>query len=196
MTTASDSFTRADETPLAGDWETVDGGGMDLFSNACRTNGFSTWDASSWKATTNDFGDNQFSQATFTVLSDFDEVGVIVRATTNNYYLFASDGNTTAAGNRLIRVVAGTPTTITSYGTNIADGSVVKLDVNGTALKVYDDTVEIISTTDANISTGQPGIAGFSDGSKISRVDTWSADDGAGGAVTTRRYSLTLTGVG
>jgi hypothetical protein len=65
----------------------------------------------------------------------------------------------TGANAQLYKKVSGTWSTLGS-SVAIADGSVVKLSVNGTAIKVYDDGAEVVSVTDSSISgTGKAGIA-------------------------------------
>jgi hypothetical protein len=60
---------------------------------------------------------------------------------------------------QLYKKVSGTWSTLGSTVT-IADGSVVKLSANGTAIKVYDDGVEVISVTDSGVAgTGKAGVA-------------------------------------
>jgi hypothetical protein len=69
--------------------------------------------------------------------------------------LVLSSGGSNA---QLYKKVSGTWSTLGSAVT-IADGSVVKLSVNGTAIKVYDDGVEVIGVTDSDISAaGKAGI--------------------------------------
>jgi hypothetical protein len=64
-----------------------------------------------------------------------------------------------ASGHQLYKKVAGTWSTLGSAVT-IATGSVVKLYVSGTAIKVYDDGVEVISVTDSSLSAaGKFGFA-------------------------------------
>lgn len=61
---------------------------------------------------------------------------------------------------QLYKKVAGTWSTLGSAFTPPANGSVIKLEIIGTALKFYDDGVEIASATDSAISAaGKAGLA-------------------------------------
>ena len=91
-----------------------------------------------------------------------------------------------ASGAQLYKKVAGTWSTLGSAVT-IATGSVVMLSVNGTAIKVYDDAVEVISVTDSDLSgTGKAGLAlgggavlvtSTDDANSASEMDTFSVND-------------------
>lgn len=102
--------------------------------------------------------------------------------------LVLSSGGSNA---QLYKKVSGTWSTLGSAVT-IADGSVVKLSVNGTAIKVYDDGAEVISVTDSAISSaGKAGIghgggaelvASTDDTRATNMLDLFSVNDlGAGG---------------
>lgn len=104
--------------------------------------------------------------------------------------LVLSSGGSNA---QLYKKVSGTWSTLGSAVT-IADGSVVKLSVNGTAIKVYDDGAEVVSQTDSDISgTGKAGVAhgggtelvtSTDDTRATNMIDAFSVDDlGAGGTV-------------
>jgi hypothetical protein len=77
-----------------------------------------------------------------------------------------------ASGMQLYKKVSGTWSTLGSAVT-VADGSVIKLSVNGTAIKVYDDGAEVISVTDSSISGA--GKAGLGHGGGVELVT--STDD-------------------
>jgi hypothetical protein len=99
-----------------------------------------------------------------------------------------------ASGAQLYKKVSGTWSALGSAVT-IADGSVVMLSVNGTAIKVYDDAAEVISVTDSDLAgTGKAGIAhgggaelaiGTDDVRAFAMLDNFSVNDlGAGGGGT------------
>lgn len=70
--------------------------------------------------------------------------------------LVLSSGGSNA---QLYKKVSGTWSTLGSAVT-IADGSVVLLSVNGSAIKLYDDGAEVVSVTDSAISAaGKAGLA-------------------------------------
>lgn len=75
-----------------------------------------------------------------------------------------------AGGCSLYKKVAGTWSTLGSGFTTPASGSVVKLEVIGSALKFYDDGVEVASATDTDISAA--GKAGIGAGGGAELVNT------------------------
>lgn len=92
-----------------------------------------------------------------------------------------------ANGCQLYKKVSGTWTALGSLFTRPANGSVIKLEIIGTALKFYDDGVEVASATDSDISAaGKAGIAYgggaelvsvTDDGSTSNVIDTLSVND-------------------
>jgi hypothetical protein len=118
--------------------------------------------------------------------------------------LVLSSGGSNA---QLYKKVAGTWSTLGSIVT-IADGSVVKLSVNGSAIKVYDDGVEVVSVTDSDLSAaGKAGVAhgggaelvaSTDDTRATSMFDDFSVTDlgGGGGTTTPQAVAGTLTSAG
>ena len=114
--------------------------------------------------------------------------------------LVLSSGGSNA---QLYKKVSGTWSTLGSAVT-IADGSVVKLSVNGSAIKVYDDGAEVVSVTDSDISAaGKAGLAhgggaelvtSTDDTRATNMVDAFSVTDlGAGGTTYNESPSGGLT---
>ena len=95
-----------------------------------------------------------------------------------------------SSGVQLYKKVSGTWSTLGSAVT-IATGSVVKLSVNGSAIKVYDDGAEVISVTDTAISAA--GKAGIGSGGGAELVT--STDDN-NGATEFDLFSVTDLGAG
>jgi hypothetical protein len=108
-----------------------------------------------------------------------------------------------ASGVQLYKKVSGTWTALGSAIT-VAINSVVKLSVNGTAIKVYDDGVEVISVTDSDISAAGKAGLGVGGGAELvtstddangsSEWDDFSVTDlgggGAAGQPTLRRLGM------
>lgn len=101
--------------------------------------------------------------------------------------MYAVRLETTASESSLYKKVAGTWTAIGSLFTKPANGSVIKLEIIGTALKFYDDGVVIASATVTDLaSAGKAGI-GFGghaellnttdDGSTSNVLDTLTLND-------------------
>src|SRR5688572_21716850 len=101
----------------------------------------------------------------------------------------------TATESSLVKKVSGTWTALGSLFTRPANGSVIKLEIIGTALKFYDDGVEIASATVSDhAAAGKAGIAfgggtellngsATDDGSTSNVIDTLSVNDlGAAGS--------------
>lgn len=204
MATASDDFNRTDEEPIAGNWETLDGTGLRISTNQCDCGDFSgNPNASGWKASTNDFGDNQFSQATISGMVNFDNAGLIVRGVATgggSYYGVFYRLNATQAA--IFKVAAGVYSELTTIAGAIAAGSVLRIEAETSGanclLRVYDDGVQIGSTyTDSSspLTGGQPGMFYEAGNSGATKLDDWSGGDLGGGGGSAPR-NLMLLGVG
>lgn len=108
----------------------------------------------------------------------------------NMYGVYIKFGTTLC---QLYKKVAGTWSALGSAFDEPADGSVCKLEINGTALKFYDDGIEVASATDSDISAaGKAGIGAgggaelvtSTDDLRIQKIDTLSVNDLGGGAST------------
>lgn len=120
--------------------------------------------------------------------------------------MYAVRGTETASGFQLYKKVAGTWTALGSAVT-ILNGSVVKLEMIGTAIKVYDDGVEVISVTDSDLTAaGKAGLARGGGAELVTStddaltgltLDVFSVTDlGAGGTTYNQAVAGTLTPAG
>lgn len=177
---ASDNFTRADANNLGANWtpQFYNGGsgpGLGIFSNQCAAygDGLAVWTADA-------FGNNHYSQGTFTssynlLLVRCSGTGITATAYAclgyvNNLYITLITGPTGG----------GFGTTIGTLGAYV-DGDVIRLEVVGTSIKAYVNGVQSGSTViDATLSTGAPGVAQLNSSSP--RIDSWMGDN-VGGAV-------------
>lgn len=111
-----------------------------------------------------------------------------------------------AADKKLFEKVSGTPAELASGDTGLATGDVIKVEVRGTTIKLYQDTgggySEILSSTTTVTTAGKGGL-GFGnilsasdDASAAQRWDDFKLTEFAAAGGATRRYSLPLTGVG
>lgn len=129
------------------------------------------------------------------------EAGLLGRMTTDgtvtfyqaDYSLFSNEW-------RLYKFVTGTPTALGTYGQTLTDEQtyVLKLEMIGTAIKVYVDGVERISATDSAISAA--GKAGFFQLDQMSsstgfHFDNFTATNGGGGGGPATTPKGTLLGV-
>lgn len=187
MTTQSDSFTRANEDPLAGNWETLVNNGFYLSSNAVYGKDSSVWDVSGWKASVNDFNDDQFSQAAIVVPGGGDLAGVAVRflstAGGRGYFAYWDPGNGRVY---LYKMVAGAATQLANTVTTWASADVLRLESiqNGgnVDLKYYKNGAQLGSTyTDSSspLTGGQPGIVYYYQDIRSIAVDDWQGGDTA-----------------
>lgn len=189
--TASDGFGGADSTSsLGGNWTNHDSSNpMGILTGNAYTTTFGTWSAAFWNNTT--FSADHYSQAT--IVDAGGGCLVTVRASgttagTQAFYALAGD----PGGASIVYVHGTTMDVIAPVTGSVNDGNVAYLDVIGNAItaKIGGSTVGF--TTDANITTGQPGIGSFGPGTYL---DDWSAGDVVAGAGGSHR-NLLLLGVG
>jgi hypothetical protein len=183
--TVSDSFDRANATPIAGNWTTSPAlpawGTLALVSNQvvptnAAADGEAYYSGMTWP-------DDQYSKAKLYVTGTGgleQGIGLLVRQSTSavtHYRLVvdhASSGNVA-----LGKHVAGAYTTLATYTQSWTDGAVWELRVTGTKLQIFLNGTQIGSdVTDISIGSGSAGIV-------YSATETSAAiDDWEGGRVT------------
>jgi hypothetical protein len=103
---------------------------------------------------------DQWSQATFSNVAANSQIGLMVRwaafETNTGYLAVITDGGTTS----LLRRLAGETDLLVSDGLDTPSGATYRFEAVGTALTLYRNDVNILSTTDANIASGVGGILG------------------------------------
>jgi len=173
-TAASDNFNRANESPLTSPWATESGfSGIYLASNAVKaaganTSSFSRYDSGTWDP-------DQWAEVTYGTV-DADTGGPAVRMTGsgNGYFVTFNSG--------LLKVfrASGFIAVGTQPAVSVTTGDVVRLEINGTSLEVFKNTVSVWTATDSGIASGKPGIFSY-DGTTT--MDNFNAEDvnGAGG---------------
>lgn len=111
-------------------------------------------------------------------------IGTAVRCNTSGVKSYYAYYASSTARRRLIKVVAGSTTTIsqTNFGTGASAGSTLDLTVEGTTLTAeLDDSEDSISPqTDASLSSGAAGLAGQGFGGQA--VTSWTANNLGGAA--------------
>lgn len=177
MTTASDSFTRANETPVTTPWATVTPlGGMNLTSNAL-VGTASVARASLYNSGT--WGNDQRVDAVIGALSatnNYPEVWVRGSTGGNGYKVY-TDGTT--GGTAIARVDAGAETTIQAVAVAFANGDTLGIGIVGTTITLYKNGVAQTPTaTDATYASGLPGAGAYG----VGTIDDWTATDGVGSA--------------
>lgn len=103
------------------------------------------------------FTADQYAQATIVPANNI--LGICVRmaaAAPITAYCFTSGSN----AKTVYKFVAGATTVLNTAVGVVANGSVIKLSINGSLLTAYIDGVVFYQTTDTAITTGSPGIYG------------------------------------
>jgi hypothetical protein len=177
MTTASDDFNRANETPIAAPWAAIVGGGANLTSNALAstagTEKLSYYNSGTW-------GNNQEAEGVVGNLSESNNYAeLLVRSgASGNGYSVYTDGVSGAGHTEIARYDGGTPTVLQSIATTFANGDTLKIGVVGTTITMYKNgAAQTPTATDATYASGNPGAGGFG----AATIDNFSATDGAGG---------------
>lgn len=173
MTTASDNFNRANETPVAAPWASHVGGGCNLASNVLTSAG-ATLKVSSYTGT---WGNNQEAQGVVGALvSSTQYAGVAVRLSGDDGYECYTDGVNGAGHTAIARIDNGVETELAAFSPASAfvNGDLIKLTVNGTTLEMFKNGASLGTTTDATYASGAPGVILFD----LATLDDWSATDG------------------
>ena len=169
---ATDAFNRANENPIAGNWSSV-AANLQLLDNAAQAaspnlgvNGVAFYNALTWPA-------DQWSEVTISRVSTPGDNGPAVRIASGapTYYyapVFASGSL------EIYRSINHSWTQLLVAGT-AAVGDRVRLEVQGTTLRVYRNGVLLGSVQDTQIATGSAGMG--QDGT------SGAMDDWAGGGV-------------
>lgn len=189
---ATDNFTAADGTVLttySASWTAMRNNFVINTNATCPDGSFDDC-ACGWTADT--FNNDQYAQAVVAAMDGASQVsaGVCVRATAANYYAFY----VTTGARALIKIVAGSKTSLASDTTTCAVNDVLKLVVAGTTLTAYVNGVSVLTTTDSDLSSGSAGVAGIGhfSGSTAGRVDNWEGGNGSGVAPSDRLASAFL----
>lgn len=171
---ASDTFTRADQDPLAGNW-TTDGtlNTLKLSGNSVTYHSTTMPCEAHWNAVT--FNANQSSQVDTTVTTG----GPAVRCSTDgskNFYGCYSDGSSV----RIFKVTGGSVSQVASTSGNGGNPCTLKITASGsgtTVLTVYTNGLQALQYSDSSspFTSGQPGMwfQDFNSGN----LDNWSAAD-------------------
>lgn len=185
MTTLSDGFTRANETPLAGNWATGSGSAaFNLTSNAAVPSALGSDCAAIYTAAT--WGNDQSSAAKLTVNSTGgtgEGPGLIVRHAAGARTCYRMCMNHAASNNgEMGRFLAGSFTSLLVFTRSFTDGDTFELRVVGpqtaAVVTIWHNGVQIQSFTDnSTIASGTPGIAYSSVAGSPTTIDDWTATD-------------------
>jgi hypothetical protein len=178
---ATDSFTRANASPLNSDWAAAGGGtALDLVSNYVQAPS-AAWAGSYWSS--DSFDNDQSSEVKVLTSNEYGGPTVRVATAAVSWYLAYCNTNTV----KLYKWVAGTPTQIGSDSNVIANDDIVRIEAEGTTLRVYkNDTQQGSDQTDATLASGSAGISAYS---TASHYDDWEGDNlAAGVSITPTQY--------
>ena len=177
---ASDTFTRANESPVAAPW-TKNGSGSNFALDSSALIKASGEDDATYYYDAAASSANQYSEVQLTVSVPFDG-GPAVRigsgATLNNYVV-------SAAGN-YYKYVAGSFTDLGAHGDTWSTNDYVRLEASGSTLTLKRDTTTPATTTrddvtDSSLSSGQPGLNAYA---PYTAFDNWTGGD-ISGAIST-----------
>ena len=177
---ATDDFNRANTTgpDLGANWTNVGApffadNGYQIVSNTAQPTTFGSDKLEYYSGAS--FPANQYSQAKVTVTGTTGGtgLGVSVRSSSAGtcYRVVVSK----AVANNVVvgRVIAGVFATIDAFTATWVDGDVLKLEAQGTRLRVFQNGVQLdIDFFDTNIASGQPGIA-YSSTTTAGSLDDW-----------------------
>jgi len=158
---ASDDFNRSDGNPGA-NWTTL--GTLTLFSIRTNEAGNSTnqEEGGTWAA--GNFPNDQWSEiavSTAVASSKWGRIGVVVRGSGSSNTFYGAGMHKGFANNenrRIWKTVSGASTSLATEAIDVANGDVIRLEVQGTSLRMYVNGALRLSANDSDIASGQPGI--------------------------------------
>jgi hypothetical protein len=177
---ASDSFNRADETPIGGNWTLDQANVANLSGNVqvwVFASGASDVTNARWNALT--WPNDQWSQATQVALGGSGNNGVAVRIQTSGRGAYHFAPRTAGNGGYLLERL-NTDTSKTTVASNAGiggvAGDVVYMQVIGSSFDCRQNGVSRMTGTDSTFASGAAGLSGFvsSDGYQ---TDDWSGGD-------------------
>lgn len=184
----ADDFNRANSTGLGANWTSSVGGGFDVVSNRASSHTGGADNAAVYSGASWTGGNDQYSEAAIITKPSGDDAGPICRGATGaeTFYYFAANYDDAALAlgssmaNRIIKAVAGVFTSLGSASSFvISTTDVLRLEASGTNLTAKQNGTSKITTTDAAIASGKPGLFGFGAGNVF---DDFAAGDFSSGS--------------
>jgi hypothetical protein len=166
----TDNFNRANETPLASPWTIIFGPGANLVSNQASGAGDSMVAYTSSVSSA-----DQFSQ----VVIPFASTQFVAPACRCSNVAGGGDAYVVLMGgfHSFGKFVNGTFSNLTATGTGEVDGATCRLEVEGSSLRYYQDTVLSPSSPYTDTSVTAVGLAGMSFGASGDTMDDWEGGD-------------------
>ena len=184
---ASDNFDRADGA-LGSNWTTVSGtGAPQIVSNTLRVRTAGALSSAYWSAST--FSSDQFAQASLPNSSGTQYgPGIAVRLSgSKGYFLWYGNSSNTVS---LWRMDSSSSETLLKQSASLTvspSSDVWKIQAVGSTISGYQNGKLVVQATDANITSGSPGVWLYYSSNQI---DNWS-----GGDVTTYPIGGTVSGL-
>jgi hypothetical protein len=154
---ASDEFARADNVDLGADWAVTSGlNSLQIVGNAVRAGGGSS--VRQEQNTSVSWPNDQWCEVTYkTVSAGSNYSGVLVRcspsAETNYLALFNRFANQAF----IYKIVATSYTELASAAAHCVAGDTWRIEARGSRLSVFKNNELVMSATDTEIASGQPG---------------------------------------
>lgn len=187
-----DFFNRANGE-LGADWDEYGApyNGLQIVSN--RVQAAAVGGSDSFESNSVALNNDQYAQITVAsmVAAANGQAGAVVRAatpTTATLYYGSTSGGT---GTFIVKYVAGAATTLASNATDGVAGDIMRLQVTGSALRLFRNGVSELTATDSAITSGRAGIQTWVP--SIAALTDAESDDWLCGDFVNQ---LTLVGVG
>jgi len=178
---ATDDFNRANETPIASPWAVQTGSdAMRLISNEVLTNVSANHSAAYHNSTP---GNDQYSATKLTNVIETSTadisygVGPAVRMATGDTRKYCAIART---GQILLLEydnVGGATQLGSTFSGTVSLNDIIRIEANGTTIRVLQNGTERISATDATLTSGRVGMQGTYSNDTTAAQDDWDGGD-------------------
>lgn len=179
---ATDNFTGTNGQALSArtGW-TVNAGSFAIQSNSLRPSAAATESGARWSG--DSFSADQYAQCLIVGTEAGRSIGVAVRVSTSGAQTWYGVYLSSSTIAQFFKNVAGTWTQLGSDITGWANGQTMRIEAEGTTIRVLRNGVQVASATDSAIANGAPGVGGWHS-STTSLIDDWEGGNlgGGGGA--------------
>ena len=163
VNSAYDNATRANGA-IGANW-TVTNGGINVASNSLQ--GTAVTNAAFWNV--NPFAADEFAEASVTALNaGTDFIGPSVRVSSGGNWYSCVESNASLI---FQRNAAGAITNVVTQAVTGAVGDVLRIEVQGSTVKCYQNGALLITQTDTNLTSGSPGMELFG---TVATLKNWS----------------------